>query len=64
MIKLDADGVCTVVITCAACPFWAAIRLDMETAHECSTEHERVFHPEWKQAREAARKWRQRQTAK
>ncbi|WP_152485739.1 hypothetical protein [Leucobacter chironomi] len=64
MIKLDNDGYCTVVITCAGCPWWSAIRLDMAEGHACAVTHEKVHHPESKQAREAARKWRRAQQRK
>lgn len=64
MIKLDADNIATVVITCAGCPFWSAIRLTMEDAHKCASDHERIAHPEANSARAAARKYRLRQSVK
>lgn len=64
MIRLDSDTYCTVVITCTSCPYWAAIRLDMEEAHECAVHHEKLQHPEARQAREAARKWRRRRAGR
>lgn len=62
MIRLDSDGYCTVVITCTACPFWSAIRLDMDEAHMCATHHEKLYHPGVLTARDAAKKHRARRS--
>ncbi|WP_449279631.1 hypothetical protein [Leucobacter sp. GX0328] len=64
MIDFDSNGRrSSVVITCTECPFWSAIRLDRDEAHECAVNHEKVYHPESRQARDAARKYRQRHRA-
>lgn len=64
MIRLDSDAHYSVVITCSRCPYWAAIRIDMEEAHGCAVHHEKLFHPDARQARDAARKWRARRAAR
>lgn len=63
MIRLDPSPSNTVVIVCDKCPHWSAIRFGMASAHECAVNHEKTFHHRSEQARDAARKWRQRNTA-
>lgn len=60
MIRLDSDGYCTVVITCDECVYWSQIRVDMAAAHECASRHEAACHTSERRARDAARKWFER----
>lgn len=61
MIKLDPSPSHTVVIVCDECPHWSAIRFGLDAGHECAVNHEKTYHHESRQARNAARQWRLRQ---